>query len=107
MQKAPSSEEYERDNAMASRNYEPPRYQPNEKLRAARLRRGWTQTELAAQIQLNDYHTVSRWERGTSFPNPLYRLRLCRVFGMTAEQLGLEKEKGSKDPPATLISACI
>jgi transcriptional regulator with XRE-family HTH domain len=68
---------------------------PNERLRCARLQRGWSQQRVADQLnQLlgtarADRELVYRWETGKRTPSPFYRERLCQVFGMTAEQLGL------------------
>jgi transcriptional regulator with XRE-family HTH domain len=68
---------------------------PNERLRRARLLRGWSQQRVADQInQLPgnaraDRELVYRWEAGKRTPGPFYRERLCQVFGMSAEQLGL------------------
>jgi transcriptional regulator with XRE-family HTH domain len=67
----------------------------NERLRCARLLRGWSQQRVADQLnQLlgtarADRELVYRWEAGKRTPSPFYRERLCQVFGMTAEQLGL------------------
>jgi transcriptional regulator with XRE-family HTH domain len=67
----------------------------NERLRCARLLRGWSQQRVADQLnQLlgtarADRELVYRWEAGKRTPSPFYRERLCQVFGMTVEQLGL------------------
>jgi len=65
--------------------------QPNLRLQAARALKGWSQEELAAQLGTT-FETVSRWERGLMLPSPYFRTRLCAVFGMTAEALGLLSE---------------
>jgi transcriptional regulator with XRE-family HTH domain len=68
---------------------------PNERLRRARVLRGWSQQRVADQVnQLPgnaraDRELVYRWEAGKRTPGPFYRERLCQVFGMSAEQLGL------------------
>src|SRR5579884_2348515 len=62
---------------------------PNQKLREARLQRGWTQRDVADQIGLPDTRTAGRWEHGISFPSPHYRRELSRVFGKSLEELGL------------------
>jgi transcriptional regulator with XRE-family HTH domain len=68
---------------------------PNQRLRCARLQRGWSQQRVADLLnQLlgaarADRELVYRWEAGKRTPSPFYRERLCQVFGMTAEQLGL------------------
>lgn len=67
------------------------RRQPNLRLQEARALKGWTQEELAAQLGTT-FETVSRWERGLMLPTPYFRTRLCAVFGMSAEELGLHFE---------------
>ncbi|HEX6484705.1 MAG TPA: helix-turn-helix domain-containing protein [Ktedonobacteraceae bacterium] len=57
-------------------------------MQEARALKGWSQEELAAQLGTT-FETVSRWERGIMLPSPYFRTRLCAVFGMTAEALGL------------------
>jgi len=64
------------------------RRKPNLRLQEARALKGWSQEELAAQLGTT-FETVSRWERGLMLPGPFFRTRLCAVFGMTAEALGL------------------
>jgi transcriptional regulator with XRE-family HTH domain len=67
----------------------------NELLRRARVLRGWSQQRVADHInQLlgaarADRELVDRWEAGKRTPSPFYRERLCQVFTMTAEELGL------------------
>ena len=68
---------------------------PNERLRCARLQRGWSQQRVADLLnQLPgatraDRELVYRWEAGKRTPSPFYRERLCQVFNMSAGQLGL------------------
>jgi len=61
---------------------------PNTRLRNERERRGWSREYVAEQISGNA-QTVGRWERGTTSPSPYYRQRLCELFKMDAEELGL------------------
>lgn len=68
------------------------RSNPNRRLRAARERRGWSQAVLAEQLGTNEL-TVGRWERGERYPQVFYRSKLCELFDMTAEELGLVKGK--------------
>jgi transcriptional regulator with XRE-family HTH domain len=63
----------------------------NEKLRQARISRGWSQQDLADQLGIV-VGTVNRWERGKQQPTPYYRLKLSALFGTTAEALGLGAE---------------
>ncbi|HEY4033074.1 MAG TPA: NB-ARC domain-containing protein [Ktedonobacteraceae bacterium] len=57
-------------------------------LRAERKRRGWTQARLAMALGVAT-RTVIRWERGLALPHPTHRMQLERLFGRTAEELGL------------------
>jgi predicted ATPase/transcriptional regulator with XRE-family HTH domain len=68
---------------------------PNQKLREARQQRGWTHKDVADQMGLPDSHTVGRWERGINTPSAYYCRELCRVFGKSAEKLGLIRSAAS------------
>ncbi|GAC1394417.1 MAG: hypothetical protein NVS4B11_18020 [Ktedonobacteraceae bacterium] len=61
---------------------------PNWLLRHAREGRGWSQSYVAKRVDTNAF-TVSRWEKGITFPNPEHRLRLCELFEKSAAELGL------------------
>jgi tetratricopeptide (TPR) repeat protein/transcriptional regulator with XRE-family HTH domain len=61
---------------------------PNHALRLARERKGWTQEQLAEQIGASAI-SVHRWEGGAAFPNHYYRQKLCDLFGLDVEALGL------------------
>jgi transcriptional regulator with XRE-family HTH domain len=61
---------------------------PNRRLKYERELRGWSQQYVATQINAERYY-VSRWEIGTASPRPDYRRKLCELFGMNAEELGL------------------
>lgn len=65
------------------------RGQPNLRLRQAREARGWTQQELAEQVEAPYPFMINRWENGVVAPSPVYRARLAELFGQTAEELGL------------------
>lgn len=65
----------------------------NDRLRQARLARGWTQQEVADAIGTTKL-TVGRWERGERIPQRFYWKKLCEVFGADEFQLGLRP-----DPP--------
>jgi transcriptional regulator with XRE-family HTH domain len=58
------------------------------RLRQERERRGWSRNYVAERIQV-DVVTIGRWERGQRLPYPIYRQKLCDLFEMNAEQLGL------------------
>jgi transcriptional regulator with XRE-family HTH domain/DNA polymerase III delta prime subunit len=62
---------------------------PNEQLRQERQRRGWSRQYVAEQIGLADPKTIGRWERGVAFPSSYFLQRLCTLFGMLAQDLGL------------------
>src|ERR1700730_8587605 len=69
---------------------------PNVLLKAERELRGWSQKYVADQLGADHYY-LSRWERGTTFPSPYYRQKLCDLFGKNAKELGLL-------PPGTPMS---
>src|SRR6266567_4917102 len=77
---------------------------PNERLRHARLLKGWSQAELAEQVGTS-FEMVSRWERGVTVPSPHYRKRLYAVLSKTAEQLGLVR--GLSDPFTAPLSPLV
>ncbi len=60
----------------------------NNRLKAQRLKKHWSQVYVATMIGTNDV-TVSRWESGATFPSLYYRQQLCELFGKSAEELGL------------------
>ncbi|HLG60506.1 MAG TPA: FxSxx-COOH system tetratricopeptide repeat protein [Ktedonosporobacter sp.] len=54
----------------------------------ARKRRQWSQQELANHLGTTQ-HNVSRWEAGLTTPGPYFRAKLCALFEMSAQELGL------------------
>ncbi|MEK4243691.1 helix-turn-helix transcriptional regulator [Janibacter sp. FSL W8-0316] len=58
-----------------------------ERLRAARVRAGLTQAELARVIGVAGGERVSRWELGTSTPSTAMRARLAKALGIDLEEL--------------------
>jgi tetratricopeptide (TPR) repeat protein/transcriptional regulator with XRE-family HTH domain len=73
---------------------------PNQRLKEARELHGWSQKYVAEQIGADHYY-LSRWERGTAFPSPYYRSKLCTLFGLDAKALGLLPDApGKKEKPA-------
>jgi transcriptional regulator with XRE-family HTH domain len=62
---------------------------PNEQLRQERQRRGWSRQYVAEQIGVADPKTIGRWERGVAFPSTYFLQKLCTLFGMLAQDLGL------------------
>ncbi len=67
----------------------------NERLRHERQRRGWTREYVAEQIGIADVKTIGRWERGVAFPRTYFLQKLCTLFGMLAQDLGLYEESNS------------
>uniref|UniRef100_UPI0035E40B8C NB-ARC domain-containing protein n=1 Tax=Thermogemmatispora sp. TaxID=1968838 RepID=UPI0035E40B8C len=61
---------------------------PRMRLVEARMRHGWSQQEVAERLGTTHVN-VSRWERGVTKPNPYFRRKLCRLFGLTEEELDL------------------
>jgi transcriptional regulator with XRE-family HTH domain len=72
----------------------------NPALRAARLRRGWTEDDVAVALQaltveLGEPESavsgsqVSKWERGVRNPGRHYKPRLCLVFEAMPQDIGL------------------
>jgi transcriptional regulator with XRE-family HTH domain len=70
---------------------------PNVKLRNARIDNNWTQQDVADRVGVTPL-TVGRWERGEVFPTAHYRQRLCEVFGISLEELGLTAEEHAPHP---------
>jgi transcriptional regulator with XRE-family HTH domain len=60
----------------------------NEKLKVARLKKGWSQEDAAYAVQVAP-RTYQRWENGETHPNFESRKLLREAFGATDEELGL------------------
>jgi transcriptional regulator with XRE-family HTH domain len=82
-------------------------------LREYRLQLGWTQQEMADRIAHLAWmerreragvnaDMVAKWERGAKGISPRYRELLCRLFGVTPDQLGLKNvpSAGAQRGPA-------
>jgi len=80
------------------------------RLSTERLRRHWSQLEVADQIGTTPGN-VSRWERGITSPGPYFRTKLCELFGMSAQKLGLawdaSDDPPSQDPPVSALTASL
>lgn len=61
-------------------------------LRRLRIQRNWRQEDLAEQLGVN-ITTVQRWERGSQQPTLYYRVKLCELFEMSAQELGLLEDE--------------
>lgn len=68
-----------------------PKKKPNLCLRDERIRRHWSQQDLADMIGAT-LNTVSRWERGLTDCSPYFRNKLCELFGKDARELWLIPE---------------
>jgi WD40 repeat protein/transcriptional regulator with XRE-family HTH domain len=74
------------------------------RIRQERERRGWSRSYVAEQIEV-DVITVGRWERGERMPHPQYRQKLCALFEMNAQDLGLFSEFPQESNDATAVVA--
>lgn len=77
----------------------------NEILRDERLRRGWTQEQLAEKLNFLEKNTVSRWERGEHYPQLYYRRQLAQVFDTSLEELGLDTDVDPRRMETILLSS--
>lgn len=67
----------------------------NEKLRSARLSKGWSQEEVASMAKIST-RAYQRWESGDASPNFESRRLLRQLFGATDEELGLSQKLNIK-----------
>lgn len=65
---------------------------PNERLKRARRKRGWSQENLAEQLQVS-VSAINRWEQQKSRPMRYYRQKLTSLFQMSEEALGFSQEQ--------------
>jgi len=65
-----------------------------------RKRRQWSQQEVADLIGTTQ-HNVSRWEGGVTTPAPYFRAKLCELFCMRPQELGLLIEQMVEEPHPT------
>jgi transcriptional regulator with XRE-family HTH domain len=63
----------------------------NEHLRQHRILRNWRQHDVAKQLDISP-STLQRWERGIHHPSAYYRTKLCALFGLSSQELGLVEE---------------
>src|SRR5260370_1264539 len=71
----------------------------NEKLKAARLSKGWSQEEAAAQAGVS-FRAYWNWENGVANPNFGSRRVLRDAFGCADEELGFGKAHDEVSSPA-------
>jgi len=74
---------------------------PRQRLSAERIRRRWSQLEVADQLGTTPGN-VSRWERGITSPGTYFRNKLCELFGSSAQELGLTWGESDDSPGHTL-----
>jgi tetratricopeptide (TPR) repeat protein/transcriptional regulator with XRE-family HTH domain len=63
----------------------------NEYLRHHRILRNWRQGDVARQLDI-PLSTLQRWERGVHHPSAYYRAKLCTLFDLSPQELGLVEE---------------
>lgn len=73
---------------------------PNDRLRQQRIQRNWRQQDVADRVGTTVV-TVTRWERGNQQPSAYFRVKLCALFGKSAEELGLSG--GTLSPPTSIV----
>ncbi len=66
------------------------------RLSQARHKRFWTLEEAAERLGV-DVNTLHKWEHGKATPRAYNLQRLCDVYGMSAQELGLEDDLVSGD----------
>ncbi len=88
---------------------------PNERLKAQRLKKNWTQVYVATMIGTSDVE-VSRWENGVTEPTLYFREKLCELFEQTPEALGFvsnaaapsqQRPIGASSPPPLPLTSLI
>lgn len=79
---------------------------PRQRLSAERIRRRWSQLEVADQLGTTPGN-VSRWERGITSPGTYFRHKLCELFGISARELGLAWDAAEEFPTQMRTSTTI
>lgn len=87
-------------------------------LRAARVARGWSQTDAARELvamarsrgapvaaAASLKTLLSRWENGHTTPDPQYRALLAELYGRSAGELGFGEPEGSAERDTALVAA--
>lgn len=74
----------------------------NQRLLDERLRRHWSQQEVADRVGTTPIN-VSRWERGITAPGAHFRMQLCTLFEKSAQALGLLPDDVLETIAATII----
>src|SRR5260370_3706890 len=78
---------------------------PGGRLRAERLKRGWTKVDLAKKLGTST-KTITRWENNEAVPGDDSAVRLCSVFGKpTFISFGFPRKQVAHPPQASSTSA--
>ncbi len=77
---SPTSDRKKRASGTGESNFLP------QVLRQQRLRKGWSQENLAEKLAVSKV-TIHRWECGETRPVPFYRRRLCEILGVPFNKL--------------------
>lgn len=80
--------------------------EPNHLLRRAREARGWTQQQLAKELQLSEA-AVRSWERGRHTPSLVLRPALTSLFGLSLEDLGFTDENAAPQEPTRSLETVV
>ena len=71
----------------------------NERLLYHRTQHNWRQQDVADELGVA-LATIQRWERGIQDPSAYYRAKLCTLFGVSAQELGLLDATATPEPDA-------
>jgi uncharacterized protein HemY/transcriptional regulator with XRE-family HTH domain len=67
-----------------------------DRLRQERIQRNLRQHDLAEQLGTS-VATIQRWERGSHQPSAYFRVKLCALFGKSAQELGFVSDDSSSN----------
>ena len=82
------------------------KHPPNTKLKAERVRRNWTQVQVEIKIGVPP-GSLGRWERGDVFPEAYPRMKLCKLYDKTAEELGFIEQEAQTLPQQPLTETLV
>jgi len=68
------------------------------RLREERFKHNLSQEKLAEKLGVSPV-TVNRWEQGAQQPRAYGRIKLCELFGKSAEELGLLPDVSFAEAP--------
>ena len=75
-----------------------------EKLQTLRKEKGWTQEQLAAQINISR-QALSKWELGTAVPDTENVVQISKLFQVSTDYLLNDEYESDEDLPAVHASA--